>query len=309
MRTDAEMQELYQKARDVNIENVLANYNYYPNREGYYKCLFHTEKTPSAKIYKNKMKCFGCGKVASAIDVVEKMDSCNSYKAIQKLLNTDFKTNREKAEEYQQFKQQQKKQNYTYEDGLNMSRPLGKENIGYIKNYLNKRCILKTLDIADSLGLEIRHSYYLKTNHICYYFKKYNLIVRKPVDGSRKPNNWGQGRHVYFNRNNSDVWYIVEGIEDALTLIIYHNFNVVCLNSTENTGKFIKEIDSKFDINNVEFIIATDTDDAGKEALNVIYRNFTEKKVKYKLYTKFYSYAKKHNLKDINECFTYNYGK
>ena len=309
MRTDAEMQELYKKARDVNIENVLANYNYYPNREGYYKCLFHTEKTPSVKIYKNKMKCFGCGKVASAIDVVEKMDSCNSYKAIQKLLNTEFKTTREKTEEHQQVKQQKSERNYTYEDGLNMSKSLSKDNIGYIKNYLNKRCILKTLDIAGSLNIEIRHSYYKDTNYICYCFKDDNLMVRKSIDRSKRPNNFGSSKPIYLKTNDSNIWYIAEGIEDALTLVIYHNFNVVCLNSVANVNHFLSEISKKFNSENLEFIIATDTDDSGEKALEELDRNFREKKVKYKLYTKFYSYAKKHNLKDVNECFIYNHGK
>ncbi|AZV58846.1 CHC2 zinc finger domain-containing protein [Clostridium sp. AWRP] len=49
------------------------------NRQGYIKCPFHNEKTPSLSIKffpdanKYKFKCFGCGEVGDAIDFIEKI--------------------------------------------------------------------------------------------------------------------------------------------------------------------------------------------------------------------------------------------
>jgi len=63
------------------------------NKAGYAPCLFHAEKTASmyynkpTKKYPNTVKCFGCSKMGSVIDVVMKMQNLNFNDAVKFILN------------------------------------------------------------------------------------------------------------------------------------------------------------------------------------------------------------------------------
>jgi len=64
------------------------------NHQWYAPCLWHSEKTPSMKYNKpdsawpNTVKCFGCGQMGDAIDVVMKMHNLSFKEAISFLLHT-----------------------------------------------------------------------------------------------------------------------------------------------------------------------------------------------------------------------------
>lgn len=54
------------KARNYPIVDLLDNI---PKR-GFIRCPFHTEKTPSCKVFSDHLYCFGCGKYLNPIDYV-----------------------------------------------------------------------------------------------------------------------------------------------------------------------------------------------------------------------------------------------
>jgi len=70
------------KAKAYPIENLIQF-----NHSGFAKCLWHSEKTPSLKLYKNRNKCHcfaGCGDFDS-IDVYMKLNNCSINEAINNL--------------------------------------------------------------------------------------------------------------------------------------------------------------------------------------------------------------------------------
>lgn len=73
------------KARAVPIPTILEI-----NRSGFTKCIWHDEKTPSMKYYKNnnKVHCFGeCQKSGDVIDVMMEIGKCEFLEAVTKLNN------------------------------------------------------------------------------------------------------------------------------------------------------------------------------------------------------------------------------
>lgn len=58
------------------------------DREDNACCIFHNERTPSMHYYEknNKVKCFGCGKTADVIDVVQEINKCSLVDALKIIL-------------------------------------------------------------------------------------------------------------------------------------------------------------------------------------------------------------------------------
>lgn len=59
------------------------------NNEGFAKCVFHNEKSPSMYYYEkqNKVKCFGCDKLADVVDVVMAQQNITFTEALKIILN------------------------------------------------------------------------------------------------------------------------------------------------------------------------------------------------------------------------------
>ncbi len=70
-------------AREVPIASIVE-----PNRAGFICCPFHTEKTPSCKLYGTKFKCFGCGEHGDVIDFYMKVYGVGFTTALAKLTNS-----------------------------------------------------------------------------------------------------------------------------------------------------------------------------------------------------------------------------
>ena len=70
-------------------QEVLVYYGYRPNRAGYICCPFHSDRTPSLKIYPDGWKCYGCDKGGSVIDFVAEVFDLTPLEAA-KQLNRDF---------------------------------------------------------------------------------------------------------------------------------------------------------------------------------------------------------------------------
>ncbi|QXE19991.1 CHC2 zinc finger domain-containing protein [Clostridium sp. 001] len=88
------------------------------NRQGYIKCPFHNEKTPSLSIKffpdanKYKFKCFGCGEVGDAIDFIEKIKNMTYNQAREYLgLTVEKSVQEQQVERVQGFIDWQIKEN------------------------------------------------------------------------------------------------------------------------------------------------------------------------------------------------------
>lgn len=69
-------------ARSIPIGNFIEI-----NRAHFSVCIFHSEKTPSCKIFSdNKFRCFGCGKNGDVIDIIMKMKGIEFIDAVKFLL-------------------------------------------------------------------------------------------------------------------------------------------------------------------------------------------------------------------------------
>ncbi len=76
----------------LSMEDVAQRYGYEPNRSGFISCPFHSEDTPSLKIYAEPGRgfhCFGCGAGGSVIDFVMKLYDISFPQAVVRL-NADF---------------------------------------------------------------------------------------------------------------------------------------------------------------------------------------------------------------------------
>ena len=58
------------------------------NRNGFCRCIFHNERTPSMKLYKDSFYCFSCQKSGDVFTFVQKMDGM-SFKEAFKALGGD----------------------------------------------------------------------------------------------------------------------------------------------------------------------------------------------------------------------------
>lgn len=79
--------------RSVSMDDVARHYGFTPNRGGFIACPFHSEKTPSLKIYTEPGRgwnCYGCGLGGSVIDFVIALFGLEFVDAIRKI-NDDFR--------------------------------------------------------------------------------------------------------------------------------------------------------------------------------------------------------------------------
>jgi len=58
-----------------------------PNHAGFIRCPFHSEKTPSCKVFKdNRFHCFGCGADGDVIDFIMKQHNLTFIEAVKNIL-------------------------------------------------------------------------------------------------------------------------------------------------------------------------------------------------------------------------------
>lgn len=74
----------------VSMHDVLINYGININRGAMCLCPFHSEKTPSCKVYDNSLHCFGCGEHHDVVSFVKKYFNLNTQFEALKKLNDDL---------------------------------------------------------------------------------------------------------------------------------------------------------------------------------------------------------------------------
>ena len=86
----AESASVFDTIKDaLTMADVVRFYGYEPNHAGFICCPFHSEKTPSMKVYERNYHCFGCGDHGSVIDFTAKLLGVDPLGAV-KRLNDDF---------------------------------------------------------------------------------------------------------------------------------------------------------------------------------------------------------------------------
>ena len=73
-----------QAAKDVPLETLIQI-----NAGGFASCLFHKDKTPSLKVYKqtNRWHCFSCGEGSDTIDLIIKTQKMSFVEAVKFLIH------------------------------------------------------------------------------------------------------------------------------------------------------------------------------------------------------------------------------
>ena len=69
----------------VTMRECLASYGIQPNRAGFIRCPFHSEKTASCKIYERDFYCFSCGTHGDIFTFVQKVENCSFIDAFKRL--------------------------------------------------------------------------------------------------------------------------------------------------------------------------------------------------------------------------------
>ncbi len=75
--------------RRVPMPEAAARYGVEARRGGHALCPFHTERTPSMKIYPDGFYCFGCGTGGDVVDFAARLFSLSPHEAAKKL-DADF---------------------------------------------------------------------------------------------------------------------------------------------------------------------------------------------------------------------------
>lgn len=73
----------------LTMREVLERYGYTADRKGFICCPFHSEKTPSMKIYEKDYHCFGCQEHGDVITFVQKLFGLSFQDTLRKI-DTDF---------------------------------------------------------------------------------------------------------------------------------------------------------------------------------------------------------------------------
>lgn len=73
----------------TNMRSIAECYGFTPDRGNYICCPFHSEKTPSMRLYEHDFHCYGCGEHGNGISFVMKLYNLPAIEAAQKI-NADF---------------------------------------------------------------------------------------------------------------------------------------------------------------------------------------------------------------------------
>ena len=71
--------------QSVSMREIAERYGVKVNRNGFCKCIFHNERTPSMKLYKDSFYCFSCQKSGDVFTFVQKMDGLSFKEAFSML--------------------------------------------------------------------------------------------------------------------------------------------------------------------------------------------------------------------------------
>lgn len=296
--------DLLKQANSIKIETILDYYGIFEaDSHKRYRCIdpAHTDKHPSASIDKsrNRLKCFGCNKMFSPIDVVSIMEGIDDLRECAKkvldISNVTFvpteKTSNTNSNNTPVKKDTKRK--LTIQDRENM---LVKENLDILKDYLTSRAIDPevVLPILDKNNVVYGAD---KLGQSTFIFKKFGVCIYRFVKENENRVTGVNAPITLVSDSSCKDWWIAEGIFDALTLLNLKK-NVICLNTVNNVKAFTDKISSnKAKMTKFNYIICTDNDKAGLSAKSELEDFFNDNKINYRSFDKLYN----SNYKDLND--------
>ena len=274
----------------------------------------------------NRFHCFDCGKNFSTIDLVMLNKSMNFNEAVEYLLslgtvkvncdnikkidnniNLNKKIDKNnKIIEYNPFEYYKKKYFDEYKETQNDYKFLSAEYLKY-RNIHFTGITNKYSNIADILKknhIYFKHIYEHDINYAMFYFEDNKAIIKKvfksdiskiqEINGRKlKCRAYGNNSYQAIKaNNNSDIYYICEGLEDAFTLLQF-NKNIILLNSVNNIRCFLNEVDTT-----KTYIICTDNDEAGIKCKEKIEEYFNLHHIKFNIYKTLYE-SEYNDLSDL----------
>ena len=86
MRATTDNPYLFQMAKEaVDITEAARRYGLEPDRKGWCRCPFHSEKTASFHLYRQRYRCFGCGVSGDVVDLVAGILHVGPLEAVKEL--------------------------------------------------------------------------------------------------------------------------------------------------------------------------------------------------------------------------------
>lgn len=220
-------------------------------------CPFHTEKTPSFKVSKEKSlyKCFGCGKSGDAINFLMEHNNMNYIEAI-KFIAAKYHIPIEETD------------SKTYDKPLPRIESVKTDTI----NYFNSRGIsnntLLRLGVTESI--EWMPKVNKETNVICFNYVKDSELVNIKFRGKDKD--------FKLHKNSELIFYNLDAIQDEIACVIVEGeidclslheagiYNVVSVPNGAGTGqqqlKYLDNCWSYFE-DKTRIVIFTDNDEPG----------------------------------------------
>lgn len=299
--------EHYERARNVDIVDVLRMCGMYPDRYGRYKCTFHNDRTPSAYVSHNRFFCFSCNEHWSTIDVVMKSQNVSKEDAVKMILELcQCNINFDKEEVIHREKQRvklEKEENSEYqeirESFLIKARAVIDSDRDLFAQYIESRKInRRVLNVLDKNGIIYGMD---EHNQPALIFDYKHCVYRRLDLGENHSSVITKGASSYakIQSNPMPIYYVTEGIYDALTLLDRDApANVICLNSIKNLDKFIDDIKSDWNYKRYIFIIALDNDKRGKKSSEKLIEVLKNNNIRYSYFRELIDNP---DCKDVNE--------
>lgn len=283
---------LLNEARSISIYEILSYYGieFYKNS---CKCIFHEDNNRSAYVSNsNRFHCKSCGaKGLSNVDIVTHFEGITdireSAKRVLELKGTTVNTIKYFDNNNKPIKE---KKQLTFQDRKNLAE---NKNIDMLVKYLNSRGISK--DILPILKANNITYGADKLNQVHFFFNRHNYCIYRSIKQD-KNFNCGNSTPICIKSNNTNKWYIVEGLYDGLSLLQF-NKNVIILNSVSNKDKFLEKFKTNKNMFNFKYIIATDNDKPGLDAKAELENFFKDNNVDYEIFESLYN----SKYKDIND--------
>lgn len=283
---------LLNEARSISIYEILSYYGveFYKNS---CKCIFHEDNNRSAYVSNsNRFHCKSCGaKGLSNLDIVTHfegiIDIRESAKRVLELKGTTVNTIKYFDNNNKPIKE---KKQLTFQDRKNLAE---NKNIETLVKYLNSRGISK--DILPVLKANNITYGADKLNQVHFFFNRHNYCIYRSIKQD-KNFNCGNSTPICVKSNNTNKWYIVEGLYDGLSLLQFNN-NVIILNSVGNKDKFLEKFKTNKNMFNFKYIIATDNDKSGLDTKAELENFFKNNNVDYEIFESLYN----SKYKDVND--------
>ena len=283
---------LLNEARSISIYEILSHYGveFYKNS---CKCIFHQDNNRSAYVSNsNRFHCKSCGaKGLSNVDIVTHFEGITdireSAKRVLELKGTTVNTIKYFDNNNEPIKG---KKLLTFQDRKNLAE---NKNIDMLVKYLNSRGISK--DILPILKANNITYGADKLNQVHFFFNRHNYCIYRSIKQD-KNFNCGNSTPICIKSNNTNKWYIVEGLYDGLSLLQF-NKNVIILNSVSNKDKFLEKFKTNKNMFNFKYIIATDNDKPGLDAKAELENFFKDNNVDYEIFESLYN----SKYKDVND--------